>query len=85
MTMIGTSLSIFLNAGQRGQPVHASGHDNVEQHSGGPLGVKTSYRFVSVGDRQCVVVSSAEERPQEPAHREVIVNDEHLRFLTHLT
>ena len=68
----------LLERGERSQPVHAAGHDNVEQHGGGSLRVEASHGFVRVRHGQCVVVARAEKRAQEPAHREVIVNNQHL-------
>jgi hypothetical protein len=73
----------LLERGERRQPVHAPGHHDVEQHRGRPLGVKSADRLVRIRRCHRGVSARAEERPQEAAHGEVVVNDHHLGFLVH--
>ena len=78
-TMTGTSRSIFLNAASAASPSMLAGHHDVEHDGRGPLGVEALHGFVRVAQRQRAVAALGEERAQELAHREVVVDDHHLR------
>ena len=81
--MIGTSLSIFLKAASAARPSIAPGITTSSSTAAGPLRMKAAHRFVGVGHGQRRIPARAEKRAKEPAHRQVVVDDHHLRFQTH--
>jgi hypothetical protein len=69
--------------GQRGQPVHPSRHHDIQQDGCRPLGMESPHSFVCARDRQRAVAARAEKRPQESAHRQVVVDYHDLLFVIH--
>ena len=83
MTMTGTSRSIFLNAASAPSPSIDAGHDDVDDHGVGPLGVVLLHRLLGVVDRDAVIAEAVEEHPQEFADGVIVVDDHDLRFVAH--
>ena len=68
----------LLEGGKRSQPVHTAGHHDVEEDRRGAFGMKAAQRFVGVGHCERAAVVRTEERAEEPAHREIVVDNQHL-------
>ena len=62
------------------EPVHVAGHYDIEDDRGRPLAVVALDRLFGAAQNDGVVASLGEEGSQEVAHREVVIDDHHLRF-----
>ena len=69
----------FLERRQRVEPIHRAGHDDVENDGGGTLRVVPLDRFFGTAERDRLITAFGQEGAQEVAHRQVVIDDHHLR------
>ena len=73
----------FLERRQRAEPVHRAGHDHVDDHGVGTVGVVQLDRLLRVVDGDAVVAEAVEEHPQEFADGLVVIDNHDLRLVAH--
>ena len=81
--MTGTSLSIFLNAASAPRPSMFPGITMSSSTASGRSAWNRRRASSALVTVNRVVATPAEKRTENPAHREVVVNDQDLRLLSH--
>ena len=65
------------------EPVHGTWHHNVEDHRRRALDVVALHRFLGTAKRDRLVAALGEKRPEEAAHRQIVVDHHYLRLAVH--